>query len=392
MRTPFTMTPFPLGTQDGQSALGFLFARGGEKCALLAMHPRELLLTHYLVPYVLDAGWAFWAQQPRMVGNDLRLEHETALHDVAAGVRQLRALGFEKIVLLGNSGGGGLMSFYNQQSLLAPARRIARTPGGRPTKLPESELPVADGIVLVSPHPGQGVLLLNALDPSVTDENDATSCDAALDPFSGANGFRLPPQSASYSPDFIERYRAAQHARCERIDTTARKMIAAKREALARNKEHPHRADKQIASHSPIFQVWRTDADLRCWDTSLDPSERLVGSLWGADPQVSNLGSVGFGRVVTPESWLSTWSGLTSNAAMSKTAPSIEQPMLLIEYTGDNCVFPADVNAVYDSVSSSNKQRHSVRGNHHGLPISPGEPNGQELAGPHLGEWLKATF
>ena len=169
---------------------------------MLAMHPRELLMTHYLVPDVLDAGWAFWAQQSRSIGNDLRLEHEIALHDVAAGVRQLRALGFERIVLLGNSGGAGLLSFYNQQSLLAPARRIVRTPGGRPTKLPEAELPAADGIVLVSPHPGQGVLLMNALDPSVTDENDAMSCDAALDPFSDANGFRRPPQSASYGAAF----------------------------------------------------------------------------------------------------------------------------------------------------------------------------------------------
>jgi pimeloyl-ACP methyl ester carboxylesterase len=359
---------------------------------VLSMHPRELLLTHYMVPDVLNAGWAFWAQQPRSIGNDLRLEHEIALHDVAAGVRQLRALGFERIVLLGNSGGAGLLSFYNQQSLLAPERRIARTPGGRPTKLPEAQLPAVDGIVLVSPHPGQGVLLMNALDPSVTDENDALSCDPALDPFSAANGFRRPPESASYSADFIERYRAAQRSRCERIDAKARQMIAAKREALARNKEHPSRDDKRVASHAPIFQIWRTDADLRYWDTSLDPSDRLVGSLWGADPEVSNLGSVGFGRVVTPESWFSTWSGLTSNAAMSKTAVAIEQPMMLIEYTGDNCVFPADVKALYDSVPSSNKQYRRVRGNHHGLPLAPGEPNGQEQAGRYLGEWLKATF
>jgi hypothetical protein len=379
-------------TEDGQLALGFLFARGGEKRAVLAMHPRELLLTHYLVPDVLNAGWAFWAQQSRSIGNDLRLEHEIALHDVAAGVRKLRAMGFEQIVLLGNSGGAGLLSFYNQQSLLAPNRRIARTPGGRPTKLPEAQLPAVDGIVLVSPHPGQGVLLMNALDPSVTDENDAMSSDPALDPFSDANGFRRPPESASYSAEFIERYRAGQRARCERIDAKARQMIAGKREALARNQERPSRDDKQIAGHAPIFQVWRTDADLRCWDTSLDPSDRLVGSLWGADPEVSNLGSVGFGRVVTPESWLSTWSGLSSNAAMSKTAIAIEQPMMLIEYTGDNCVFPSDVRAIYDSVPSSNKQSRRVRGNHHGLPLAPGEPNGQEQAGRYIGEWLKATF
>lgn len=392
MQDAFTTTPFALGTGDGQRALGFLFARGGERKAVLAMHPREMVMTHYLVPDVLDAGWAFWAQAPRSIGNDLRLEHEIALFDVAAGVRQLRALGFEKIVLLGNSGGAGLLSFYNQQSLLPPDQRIARTPGGRPTKLAEAELPPVDGMIFVSPHSGQGTLLLNALDPSVTDEDDAFSCDPALDPFSPANGFRRPPASASYAPDFIERYRAAQIARCERIDAKARNMIQRKREAMTRLKASPNREDKLVASHSPIFQVWRTDADLRCWDTSLDPSDRLVGTLWGADPAVSNLGSVGFARVVTPESWLSTWSGLSSNAAMAKTAPSVQQPTLLIEYTGDNCVFPSDVQTMLDAMPAPDKTHLKVRGNHHGLALEPGEPNGQEIAGQHIQDWLKNRF
>lgn len=392
MAEPFTTTPYPLATEDGQHAVGFLFARGGERKVVLAMHPREMVLTHYLVPDVLNAGWAFWAQAPRSIGNDLRLEHEIALHDVAAGMRHLRSLGFETIVLLGNSGGAGLLSFYHQQSMTAPGQRIARTPGGRPTKLPEANLPVADGLLLVSPHPGQGMLLLNALDPSVTEEDDPFSCDPALDPFSPANGYKRPPESSSYAPEFVERYRAAQRARCERLDARARAAIADKRSALARFKESPNRADKQRASFASIFQVWRTDADLRCWDTSLDPSDRLVGTLWGADPAVSNLGSVGFARIVTPESWLSTWSGLSSNAAMAKCVGEIEQPTLVIEYTGDNCVFPSDVKALFDGLSSTKKQLHRVRGNHHGMALEEGEPSGQEVAGTLIADWLQSTF
>lgn len=392
MQDPFTTTPFALNTHDSQRVLGFLFARGGERKAVLAMHPREMVMTHYLVPDVLNAGWAFWAQAPRSIGNDLRLEHEIALLDVAVGVRQLRALGFEQIVLLGNSGGAGLLSFYNQQSLLPADQRIARTPGGRPTKLTEAELPAVDGLIFVSPHPGQGVLLLNALDPSVTDEDDAFSCEPTLDPFSPANGFRRPPESAHYSPEFIARYRAAQVARCERIDAKARTMIQRKRDALGRLKEMPNHADKLLASHSPIFQVWRTDADLRCWDTSLDPSDRLVGTLWGADPAVSNLGSVGFARVVTPESWLSTWSGLSSNAAMAKTVTSVQQPALVIEYTGDNCVFPTDVQAILAAMPTTDKTHLKVRGNHHGQALAPGEPIGQEVAGRQIQEWLNSRF
>jgi hypothetical protein len=392
MQVPYRTTPFPLTTQDGQATLGVLFSRASERKVVFVMHPREFVMTHYLVPEVLDSGWACWVQAPRSIGIDLRLEHEIALHDVAVGMRQLRELGFETIVLLGNSGGAGLLAFYNQQSLLPADQRIRRTPGGRPTGLDIATMPAADGLAFVSPHPGQGVMLMNALDPSVSDESDPFSCDAELDPFSLSNGFRRPPESSSYAPAFIERYRHAQRERVARLDQRALELIDRRQSARARLKEAPTRPDKQLASHGAILTVWRTDADLRCWDTSLDPSDRLVGSLWGADPSVSNLGSVGFARIVTPESWLSTWSGLSSNASMEKCAKSVVQPTLLIEYTGDNCVFPGDVDAMFASFATADKERHRIRGNHHGLPVDDSDVPGQVLAGQHLQSWLNAKF
>lgn len=392
MAPPFSSIPTPLTTQDGQGVLGVLFSRGGERKVVFIMHPRELVVTHYLVPDALDAGWACWVQGARSIGNDLRLEHEFALFDVAAGMCHLRALGFEIIVLLGNSGGAGLFAFYNQQSVRAPEKRLDKTPAGRATKFQFADFPVADGIALVSPHPGQGVLLMNSLDPSVVDELNPFSLDPELDPFSAANGFCLPPDSANYSPEFIDRYRVAQRQRVARIDAHAKELVERRQAARDRLKSTDTKEDRALAGHSPIFQVWRTDADLRCWDTSLDPSDRFVGSLWGSDPFVSNLGSVGFGRIVTPESWLSTWSGLSSNASLDKCAAAIEQPTLLIEYTGDNCVFPEDANTIYEAISASCKERHRVRGNHHGQALDEGETSGQVLAGKHLRRWLQENF
>lgn len=201
MRTSVAAVP----TVDGAQIVGYLHARGGERAVVVIMHPRELLVTHYLVPYIVSAGYACWVQGPRTVGNDLRLEHEVALLDVAAGLGHLKTLGFEKIVLLGNSGGAGLFAFYNQQALLEPEKRLAKTPGGRPVKLAEATMPVADGFIFVAPHPGQGKLLMNSIDPSVTDENDPFSIDASLYPFSESNGFRPRPESSQYSPEFISR-------------------------------------------------------------------------------------------------------------------------------------------------------------------------------------------
>lgn len=385
-------TVHPMRTHDNAPVVGYLHARGGEKTAVLIMHPRELLVSHYLVPHLVTAGYACWVQGPRTVGNDLRLEHETALHDVAAAMVRLRELGFGNVVMLGNSGGAGLFAYYNQQSLLSPESRVSRTPGGRPTKLSDAPLPAADGFIFIAPHPGQGKLLLSMIDPSVTDEADPFSVDKALDPFSPDNGFKHGKDGgATYSPGYIALFRAAQRERVARIDNAAREAIS-RRMAERKKMKAGEIADRYKAAYSGVFNVWRTDADLRCFDLSQDPSDRRWGSVWGADPLASNLGSVGFARICTPESWLSTWSGLSSQASFELCGESIEQPVLTIYYTGDNSVFPQDVTDIMASIASGDKQKIDVRGNHHGQSLRLDEQNGQEIAAEHTIAWLNERF
>ena len=395
MDRAYTVRPHPLRTADGQRTLGLLYSvTGKEEGVVCLMHPREFTGTPYLVPDVLDAGYACWVQAPRSIGNDLRLEHEVALLDVAAGMAHLRGLGFRRVVLLGNSGGAALYAFYAQQALRAPAARLRHTPGGRAVDLAGADMPPPDGLVFVSPHPGQGQLLMAGIDPSVTDERDAFSVDAVLDPFDARNGFAMPPAESRYSPEFVARYRAAQRARVERIDQWAREVIAGRLQDRKQLKMQGESADAQLrrrGAHTPVLQVWRTDADLRCWDTSLDPSDRAVGSLWGRDPFVSNWGAVGFARLVTAESWLSTWSGISSRASFAHCGADLELPTLMLEYTGDQAAFPSDMEAIHDGIASTRKQRIKVRGNHHGMALAEGEEPGQVIAGRHVQQWLRAA-
>ena len=381
-----------LRTADGAATGGSLYTNGPARTVVCIMHPREFMACHYFIPDILGAGFAAWTQSPRSVGNDLRLEHEFALYDVAAGLEFLRQQGFRNIVLLGNSGGSGLYSFYIQQSHLPAEARIARTPGGRPTNLASLDMPLADGMIFVAPHPGQGALLLQCIDPSIVDESDPLSVDPALDPFDPRNGFVDPPRSSRYAPQFVTRYRAAQRARVERLDTQARRLIAERMAARKQVKEGGTRDDRRRAGHSPIMTIWRTDADLRNFDLSLDPSDRPYGSLWGKDPYTSNFGSVGFARLCSPESWLSTWSGVSSNASLAKTAPSITQPTLLVDYTGDPACFPTVVDSIFVSIGSTTKRRERVRGDHHGRALVSGEEPGRYVAGRLLQQWLRDTF
>lgn len=383
--------PRTLVTYDGDVTRGTLYRPSGRGDTVFClMHPRQDLRQHPLIAELLAAGHAVWAQVGRNVGNDLQLVHEQTLLDVAAGVEWLRDDGFTEIVLIGHSGGGGLYSFYTEQAQAEPATRIARTPGGAPIKLPEAPMPAPDALVLVAPHPGQGKLLLSCIDPSVADENDPFSLVPELDPFDPDNGFGEAPEGSRYSKEFVTRYRAAQHARVARIDERARQLIAdqqAARKWFKAGSADP--GDRRRGVLTPVIATYRTDADLRCTDPHLDPSDRPYGSVISARPAVSNYGVTGFGRLTTPEAWLSTWSGLSSNASVERALAGVTVPTLIIEFTGDCSVFPADIAAAVKAAAATDVRHVRVRADHFGRALSPDEEPGMPVVAKEIVSWLE---
>jgi hypothetical protein len=379
-----------LTTADGATVRGVLATVPGARTVVCLMHPRQDLTHHALVPALLAVGVAVWTQHTRSVNNDLTLVHEQALLDVAAGMVFLRSSGFDAIVPLGHSGGGTLFAYYLEQAALAGPDRIATTPGGRPTTLADAEMPTTDGVVFLAPHPGQGRLLLGCIDPSVSDERDPLAAVPELDPFDPANGFAEPPASSSYSAAFLDRYRAAQRDRVARIDALARASLARTAEARAAHRRTGLAADRRRALAPHVITVFRTDADPRTVDLSLDPSERPYGSLFGARPDLINYGQVGFGRLTTPEAWLSTWSGLSSHADFVRCAPGVRVPTLFVELTGDQAAFPEDSRRMVGALGADDLTHVAVRGTHFGGAIAAGEPTGNQLAADEIETWLAA--
>src|ERR1700736_6055573 len=94
-----SVTVHALRTSDNAAVNGFLYKAGPSKVVACIMHPREFLATHYLVPELLEAGYSVFTQTSRSGGEDLRLEHEISLFDVAAGLSFLKEAGFKKIIL-----------------------------------------------------------------------------------------------------------------------------------------------------------------------------------------------------------------------------------------------------------------------------------------------------
>jgi hypothetical protein len=163
--------------------------------------------------------------------------------------------------------------------------------------------------------------------------------------------------------------------------------VARRREARKRWSESREPADRRASIATDFFRVYRTDADPRCVDRSLDPSDRAYGSLWGTRPDWINYGAVGFGRVVTPEAWLSTWSGISSRAEIRDTGARMTLPSLLVSYTGDNCIFPSDDELIASSLATTNLDRVSVAADHYGFPVE----QGREVATAAVADWIRST-
>ena len=371
-----TVEAVPLQTDDRSATTATLYTVPGARSVACLMHPRVDFTHHYLVPLLLERGVAVFTQRSRYVNNDSGLVHERVLLDIAAGQRFLRSRDFDDVILVGNSGGASLACLYAAQSGLPADERLADDPAGSPVDL-LGEMPTPSGLVLLAPHPGQGDLLAHCIDPSVTDEDDPGSVDPTLDLYNPTNGFRPSPESSHYSADFLGRYRAAQQARVARIDERARQMLDQRR----RWKTSDDPADKARAAAATYLMVHRTDAEPRSVDLSLDPSERDYGSIFGVRPDVTNRGSVGFGRLCAPEAWLSTWSAHATRAAIRLTAPGIHQPVLIVGYTADNSVFPSDLDTITGAFQTSQVSRTDVEGDHYGLAEDhASRPGGKAVA------------
>ncbi|HYR95763.1 MAG TPA: hypothetical protein VEM57_03460 [Candidatus Binatus sp.] len=351
---------------DGFPLAGVLHLPPGRDpdVVVLAMHPRVDFSEHYLVPHVVGAGYAFMGSPTRHLNNDADALHERLLLDVAGTVAWLRERGFGKVVLLGNSGGGSLFAFYLAQAARPPAERLAQAPSGDRVPLPDVELPAADGLVLLAAHLGEGIFLLDRLDPSVINESDPTAVNPRLDMYDPRNGYRPMAEGESrYSADFVAEFRSAQRTRCERIDRQALgwcQEAAYFRAKLASDGPRMAPDERLLVTRLALQRRWlliyRTLADPRYLDLRLDASERPLGSIfsYGRDPILGNYGE-GLARAMSARGWLSTWSGLSSNAALERTLPGVGVPTLVVAPRADTDIYPAECRRAFHASAAPDK-------------------------------------
>ncbi len=381
-----------LAAADGTPLHGRLYLppRQEPQTALLAMHPRADFLCHYLAPHVAGAGRAFLAVTTRYLHNDADALHERLCLDVAGAVAFLRQR-FAQVVLVGNSGGGSLFGLYLEQAGLDAAQRLDRAPSGDRVPLGRFELPRADALVLLAAHLGEGLFLMERLDPAVVDEASPTAVNPRLDMYDPRNGYRPLESGASrYSDDFLAEFRAGQRARCERLDRQAlewceeaawwKARLRDPGAAATRSPEEQSLATRHGLQRRYLL-IYRTLADPRYLDPALDRSERPLGSIFsfGQDPIKGNYGE-GLARAMSARGWLSTWSGLSSRAALERTLPHVRIPTLVCHAAGDQEVYPSEARRIFEASGAEEKQLVEIPGADHYLRPLPGHEDRDPIA------------
>ena len=318
------------------------------RVAAIVMHPASNFMGHYLIAPLAARGVACMGLNSRYAGNDTLLLMERVIQDLGAGVAFLRAQGYAKVLLIGNSGGAALSAFYAAQSQHIMATEFVH---GGPTQLLPADLPPIDGLALCAAHEGRSRLLARWIDPAVVDENDPLATEPALDLYAGQV---QPP----FDTGFLERFTAAQAARLARIEAWVDRRLALLRAA--------HGPFSPAADQ--VFTVHRTHADPRCLDLSLDPNDRALGSVWG-DPKTVNAGAYAMGRVSSLTGFLSQWSTRSQADGPSNLA-RCTHPVLLLNYTADQSTFPSTrdrwIGAAQGRIRSTD-----IRGGNHYLAGQP---------------------
>ncbi|HEU4623733.1 MAG TPA: hypothetical protein VFS52_03155 [Steroidobacteraceae bacterium] len=316
------------------------------KTLFVFMHPTSTLQLLPMPMALADRGLHVLCAASRYAKNDSALIMEKVAVDLGRWMRHAReALGYERVVLVGWSGGGSLSLFYQAQ---AERPDVTHTPAGDPVDLVAEKLVAADGVIFVAAHLSRAETLTEWLDPSVTDELDPDRRDLALDIYSPEC-----PAQPPYTAEFIATFRAAQIARNRKITAWCQEKLAQLRAAKTGEMER-------------AFVVHRTMCDVRWLDPNVDPNGRTPGRCYMGDPRAVNVGPVGLARFSTLRSWLSQWSYDLSNAKGPANAAKIRRtPVLQIENTADDAV-PATHNpTIYAALATPDKRLLRVEGATH---------------------------
>jgi pimeloyl-ACP methyl ester carboxylesterase len=340
--------------------------------------------------------------------------------DMSASVTFLRSLPtVHKVVLVGWSGGGAIMSYYQNvaQNGVATCQAPARLD---PCGDDLANMPPANGVVLLDAIPGIAFSDLTALDASVVNEANLRVRNENLDMFATQNGYD-PNASSDYSTAFINRYTAAQGKREAGLvaeDQGLRQQIARGNGQFPNDTPMPvgrdsariWEADSALISHTkgrfPLISPQHPDgsAPQVVHSVRVPSASASDNAAWSSDKggfTTDSFLSVGAIRApalritddsITGIDWAST------NTATVQNVSGITTPLLIMSMTGHYWLVPSEL-YYQNATRTTNKTLAFVEGATHGFTpctacaTTPGE-FGDTVAETfnYVANWLTHNF
>jgi hypothetical protein len=220
----FAAPPPPLYVQFPNNAKGAFYkpdlaAFPAAHVGVIVMHRNSNYLSHISTKELPLRGYYVLGMNPRCDNNEAACAPwENNALDVKAGVNYLRSQpGITRVVLLGHSGGGPTMTFYqavaqNGVAFCQQADKLIKCSNSL------AGLPPADGVILMDAHPGNGINAVRSISANVTNDSAVLnqgrtpSTNPNLDPFLARNGYRDGGLTL-YSDAFKKSYFKAQSDR-----------------------------------------------------------------------------------------------------------------------------------------------------------------------------------
>ncbi|MBE5912650.1 MAG: alpha/beta hydrolase [Pseudobutyrivibrio ruminis] len=186
---------------------------GKEKIAILTMHSDEDYLDFSTGPELAKRGYT--ALNANVMNKEgIVFSQPEKMKAVKAAVEYLKSLPqVEKVILIGHSGGGTLMSCY--QAIAENGPQIFQGDNMIYPYPDNDTLPKADGIMYLDSNWGNALMQLFSLDPAVMKEGIGIDVDESLSLFSKENGFDR--ENTRYTKDFVQRFLKAQGERNNRL-------------------------------------------------------------------------------------------------------------------------------------------------------------------------------
>ena len=392
--------------------------------ATLAMHRDGNFMSHISTREMPKRGIVALGMNPRCQNNEaLCTPWENNSLDVKQGVEYLRNIpGITTVILIGHSGGGPTMAFYqaiaeNGTTLCQAQERLVKCPDTI------KDLPPADGVIFWDAHLGNGINAVRSLNPAVINDEDIIGINAVprlnlqLDPFRTENGYN-PDDDSVYSDEFKETYFEAQSARMNKlIDIALEKM-----EQIEAGTYINPDDDAFIVPRADISRLMRLDRSID--HSTLKPHKEIKN-----DGTIEDCCLVESVRPIDidPEGNEEFWAGtrfLTLRSFLSVRAIRSKNSMTDIDYCSSNnstlCMvqhisvpvlvsamtghyFVRNSEMIYDFTASKDKDFIGIEGaTHGGNPCTACMPKGQKYDGrydnavkndfDYLAKWINERF